>query len=322
MIDLLPYQQSIEKALSSIQFSQHPSNLYDPLRYFLKIGGKRMRPILALMACELFGESKEKAINAALAVEIFHNFSLIHDDIMDKAPLRRGQETVHKKWNDNIAILSGDVLLVKAYDCLLNYSPEVAITLFKVFNKTAVEVCEGQQWDMDFETEDTVTIDAYIEMIKNKTAVLLGCSLKMGGIVAGASEKDQKNIYEFGVNLGLAFQLQDDLLDVYGDQNKVGKQLAGDILANKKTFLLLSALNEANDLQKNNLISLLNETDNSKKIEGVINVYNELNIKDKTQEKIQQYYDLSMQYFTDISSSETAKKPLLSLSEYLLKREF
>lgn len=321
MIDLLPYQQSIEQALIKIEFSQQPSNLYDPLRYFLKIGGKRMRPILALMACELFNKPADEALNAAVAVEIFHNFSLIHDDIMDKAPLRRGQETVHTKWNDNIAILSGDVLLVKAYQYLSMHDSATALELLKVFNQTAVEVCEGQQWDMDFETVETVSIADYLKMIQYKTAVLLGCSLEMGAIVANSSKKDREALYNFGVNLGIAFQLQDDLLDVYADQDKFGKQVGGDILANKKTFLLLSAFEEANSTEKVALNSLLKETDKQLKLKGVIALYESLNIRQKTEEKMQYYYGIAMQNLADISCAESNKKPLYALSEFLMNRD-
>lgn len=321
MIDLAPYQQSIEKALGKIQFSPEPSNLYDPLRYFLEIGGKRMRPILALMACEMFNETSEKALNAAIAVEIFHNFSLIHDDIMDNAPLRRGQKTVHEKWNDNIAILSGDVLLVKAYEFISKYDSEVALELLKIFNKTAIEVCEGQQWDMDFESQNSVSIDDYLHMIKNKTAVLLGCSLEMGAIVAMASKADRDSLNNFGLNLGLAFQLQDDLLDVYADQGKFGKQVGGDILANKKTFLFLSAFESADNLQIKKLNLLLSESNPEAKIQGIIDLYDVLDIKLKTQIKIQHYYDLAMQHLSEISITETKKAPLHALSDFLMNRE-
>ena len=321
MIDLLPYQQSIEVALSNISFSKQPSNLYDPLRYFLKIGGKRMRPILALMACELYEKPIDSALDAAIAIEIFHNFSLIHDDIMDKAPLRRGQETVHQKWNDNIAILSGDVLLVKAYQFISKYDSDTALELLKIFNTTAIEVCEGQQWDMDFETEKSVSIDEYLQMIKYKTAVLLGCSLEMGAIVASASKADRTALYNFGVNLGLAFQLQDDLLDVYADQSKFGKQVGGDILSNKKTFLLIKAFEKANDSQGSVLNQLLEEKDQTLKIQGVINMYNALNIKSETQAKMKYYYDLAIENLAELSVSEKQKAPLLALSNFLMNRE-
>jgi len=321
MIDLVPYQQTIEKGLTQIKFSENPANLYDPLRYFLKIGGKRMRPILALMACELYGNDSNQALNAAVAVELFHNFSLIHDDIMDEAPLRRGKETVHVKWDANIAILSGDVLLVKSYEAISRYESNIALELLKLFNKTATEVCEGQQWDMDFETTENVSIENYLQMIKYKTAVLLGCSLEMGAIVAQASSQDRKALYDFGVNLGLAFQLQDDLLDVYADQSKFGKQVGGDILANKKTFLLLTAINDADPNQKQQLDSLLNEANNDLKIDGIKSMYTSLLVREKTEDKIDFYYQAAMQNLANISVSGSQKKPLSILSEYLMNRE-
>ena len=321
MIDLLPYQQSIEKAISNLNFPDQPNNLYDPLKYFMKIGGKRMRPILALMACELFEKPREDAMNVALAVEIFHNFSLIHDDIMDEAPLRRGHETVHKKWNPNVAILSGDVLFVKAYSLLANYNGDTLSDLLQIFNKTAIEVCEGQQWDMDFETSESVSIPDYLKMIANKTAVLLGCSLEMGAIVANAKKEDRQALYKFGVNLGTAFQLQDDLLDVYGDTEKFGKQIGGDILSNKKTFLLLTAQNTANEQQKETLIKWQNSTPNAEKVEGVIKLYDELNIKQLTEGKIQEFYQAAMANLEALSVSEIQKQPLRILSDFLMNRE-
>ncbi len=321
MIDLLPYQQSIENAISDLNLPNKPNNLYDPLRYFMKIGGKRMRPILALMACELFGKPKESALNAALAVEIFHNFSLIHDDIMDKAPLRRGHETVHKKWNENIAILSGDVLFVRAYMLIGKYKGTELKDLLEIFNQTALEVCEGQQLDMDFETAENVNISDYLKMIANKTAVLLGCSLEMGAIVANATATDRKALYEFGVNLGIAFQLQDDLLDVYGDKNKFGKQPGGDILSNKKTFLLLTAQKGANESQKKRLLDLQNSSPNAKKVELVTELYDDLNVKHLTKLKIQEFYDVAMSNLNSLSVSEQQKKPLYALSEFIMNRE-
>ncbi|MFK8045045.1 MAG: polyprenyl synthetase family protein [Crocinitomicaceae bacterium] len=321
MIDLLPYQKSIEKELDSFEFSNNPANLYDPLRYFLKIGGKRMRPILALMACELYDKDLSQALNASMAVELFHNFSLIHDDIMDQAPLRRGKDTVHVKWNENIAILSGDVLLVKSYQAISQYESKIALELLKLFNQTAIEVCEGQQWDMDFETTKNVSIADYIQMIKYKTAVLVGCSLEMGAIVAEASSKDRKALYDFGVNLGLAFQLQDDLLDVFADQSKFGKQVGGDILANKKTFLLLTAFQDADEKQEKVLIDLQKETDGPLKIEKTKEIYKELNIKLKTQNKIDEFYKMAMNNFNSIAVPNSKKEPLLELSNFLINRE-
>ena len=251
--------KKIEEEIIKIDFPSNPSNLYDPLRYFLAIGGKRMRPILTLMGAEAFGSTLEKALPSAMAVELFHNFSLIHDDIMDEAPIRRGQETVHTKWNSNIAILSGDVLLVKAYQMLAKQDASVMSDLLNVFNATAVEVCEGQQFDMDYESRNDVSIDEYIEMIRLKTSVLLGCALEMGAIIAEASKQNRELIYEFGQHIGIAFQIQDDILDLYADPDKFGKQVGGDVLSNKKTLLLLKAYELSNSTQKEELETLYNE---------------------------------------------------------------
>lgn len=230
-----------------------PRELYEPEHYILSLGGKRLRPLLALISCDLFGKAPQHALNSALCVELFHNFSLIHDDILDEAPLRRNQPTVHTKWNTNIAILSGDVMLVKAFEVLKNYESKEFSQLFSLFAKTSIEVCEGQQLDMNFENMDSVTVDDYIQMITKKTAVLLGCSLQMGAINAGVTQTDQDHIYEFGKHLGIAFQLLDDLLDAYAtDEKSFGKQIGGDIIANKKTFLVLKALELANVEQAKN----------------------------------------------------------------------
>ena len=321
MIDLSAYQNIIETELSKVSFPDSPVNLYDPLHYFLTIGGKRMRPALALMGCELFSNDYHKANYAALSVELFHNFSLIHDDIMDEAPLRRGNQTIHTKWNTNIAILSGDVLFVKAYQYLSNYEPVYLKSLITVFNTTAIQVCEGQQLDMDFETQDNVSIEDYIKMIGYKTAVLLGCSLEMGAIIGNASLQDRKELYEFGFNLGIAFQLQDDILDVYADQNKFGKQVGGDIIANKKTYLLLKALEDANIDQKNALKALSNETDSAQKIAGIKNIYKALSIKSKATDKMNFYYDIAMKNLASISVESSKKEPLIALSKYLMVRD-
>lgn len=321
MIDLSIYQEIVQKGIKEINFPNKPNNLYQPLDYFLNLGGKRIRPILALMACELFGGESNDAKNAALSVELFHNFSLIHDDIMDKAPLRRGQETIHQKWDSNIAILSGDALLVKAYQFLGTHSAELLKPLLEIYNQTAIEVCEGQQYDMDFETIQDVSIDEYLNMIGLKTAVLLGCSLKMGAIIAKASEEDQDAIYQFGFNLGIAFQLQDDLLDVYADQNKFGKQVGGDIIANKKTFLLLKAIEDADSNQSKRIKKALNCDDNSKKIEDIKEIYAELEIEKKADYKISEFYQKSIFNLNQITASEHLKKPLTLLSDYLMNRE-
>lgn len=321
MKDIQTYQNYIKEALAAFELPKAPENLYAPIDYFLDLGGKRMRPVLTLMGTELFDSAFKKAIPAALAVELFHNFSLIHDDIMDEAPLRRGKETVHTKWNTNIAILSGDALLIEAYKQLSHYEPVLLSKLLPLFNQTAIEVCEGQQYDMDFESMDSVEIDAYINMIRNKTAVLLGCSLKMGALIGGASENEASDLYEFGVNLGLAFQLQDDILDVYGDQSKFGKQVGGDIIANKKTFLLLKALEEANEDQTKRFEALFTEVDTNKKVNGVKALYAELNIREQAIEKMNSFYAIAMDSLDRIKQDDKVKEPLTNLAQYLLNRE-
>ena len=242
MRSILDYTEAFNDYLHSKIFLKDPVNLYEPILYILKLGGKRLRPVLTLMTAEIFDTSYEKALDAALAVEVFHNFSLVHDDIMDDAPLRRGQETVHEKWDINTGILSGDAMLINAYQLFENYDGNTFKDLAKLFSKTAIEVCEGQQYDVDFETRDDVTIPEYLKMIQFKTAVLLGASLEMGAIVANASQSCRDAIYNFGRDLGIAFQLQDDYLDAFGDPLTFGKQVGGDIIENKKTFLYLTAL--------------------------------------------------------------------------------
>jgi geranylgeranyl diphosphate synthase type II len=280
-----------------------------------------MRPILSMMSCELFSGEYENATNAAMGVEIFHNFTLIHDDIMDEAPLRRGKETVHKKWNINVGLLSGDVLMIESYIRLAKYKPELLPRLLKLYNLTAIEVCEGQQMDMDFENSSSVSIADYVRMIELKTAVLLGCSLKLGAIVGGANEKDAQELYEFGTNLGIAFQLQDDILDVYADQSKFGKQVGGDIIANKKTFLLLTALETANASQLKRLQQLLQETNNEIKLAGVLAIYEELNIKSKAEAKLNEFYATAIAKLDAISCPDEKKAPLRAIAMNLLSRD-
>jgi geranylgeranyl diphosphate synthase, type II len=235
------YRAAFVDALNQVGQVKEPKNLYEPIHYILSLGGKRMRPVLTLLSAEIFGANYQKAMHAAIAVEVFHNFSLIHDDIMDDAPLRRGNETVHEKWNLNTGILSGDAMLILAYQHFEQYEPAVFRALAKLFSKTAIEVCEGQQWDVDFEIRDNVTIGEYLKMIECKTAVLVAAALKMGAIIAGASEENCEAIYQFGRNLGIAFQIQDDYLDAFGDPETFGKQVGGDIIENKKTYLFLKA---------------------------------------------------------------------------------
>jgi len=288
------------------------------------LGGKRIRPLLALISCDLFGKSASLALNSALCVELFHNFSLIHDDILDKAPLRRNKPTVHTKWNTNIAILSGDVMLVKAFEILQHYSSEEFILLSKVFSKTAIEVCEGQQMDMNFENSLTVTVNEYIGMITNKTAVLLACSLQMGAINAGAKNEDQDHIYEFGKHLGIAFQLLDDMLDAFAtNKEQFGKQTGGDIISNKKTFLLIKAFELADEKQKKELnqLLLLTEKNVEEKISGVLKLYKEIGVKTLCEKEASHHTDIALSHLMKINANSEKKNELKLFTEQLLKRE-
>lgn len=303
MNTLESYSKLIEKEISSFSFPTSPLNLYDPLRYFMTLGGKRMRPMLTLMSAKLFDKSVEESISAALAVELFHNFSLIHDDIMDDAPLRRAKETVHEKWNTNIAILSGDVLFVKAYEEICKNPPHLIPALLMLFNKTAIEVCEGQQMDMDFETRNDVSSEEYIEMIRLKTSVLLGCALEMGAIIGETSLENRKALYDFGVHLGIAFQIQDDLLDLYGNPEKVGKQVGGDVLANKKTLLSILAKTYASEDQLMLLESLLNEPNPSEKLSQTISIFESLSIQEHCKNEMSKHYTHAMNALKSMSDN-------------------
>ena len=301
-----------------------PKELYEPEDYILSLGGKRLRPLLALISCDLFDKDSKLALNSALSVELFHNFSLIHDDILDAAPLRRNKPTVHVKWNTNIAILSGDVMLVKAFQILENYGLKEFKKLSTLFNNTAIEVCEGQQLDMNFETADKVTPDDYLNMITAKTAVLLGCSLKMGAINAYASEQDQNNLYEFGKHLGIAFQLMDDILDAFAqDPDKFGKQVGGDILANKKTFLYIKAQELASNEQKKELRTLfkLDDKEADKKIKGVLSVYNSLNIQSVCEQEAEKHTQVAVNYLEKVNANQTKKQALKTFALELLNRQ-
>jgi len=311
----------LESKIAELDFPLEPANLYDPLRYFMQLGGKRMRPMLTLMGAALFGKPAEKALHAALAVEIFHNFSLIHDDIMDEAPLRRKKQTVHTRWNTNVAILSGDVLLVKAYQEICKQDAAVLPELLAVFNQTAVEVCEGQQLDMDFEQQSDVSIPAYVEMIRLKTSVLLGCALEMGAIVAETSLENRKLIYEFGQHIGIAFQIQDDILDLYADPEKFGKQVGGDVLANKKTLLYLKAKELATPAQLQQLEDLVANNDPQVKVNGVRNLFDALQIKQEARKLMDAHYAVALKAFDSIAVPEASKKDLRELAAYLLVRE-
>lgn len=298
-----------------------PNQMYEPMAYILNLGGKRVRPLLTLVGCDLFNVNVNHAIQSALAVELFHNFSLIHDDILDKAPLRRGNTTVHEKWNTDIAILSGDGMMAKAFDELCKSNPVHIHDLLKLFSKTALQVCEGQQYDMNFETQENVSVDEYINMITFKTAVLLGCSLQMGAICANANTVNQNHVYEFGKNIGIAFQLLDDVLDVYATDDKFGKQVGGDIISNKKTFLLLKAFELASKNQKIELAELLKSLDYSLKVEQVTAIYNDLNIKQIATTEANKYTSIALTHLKEIDAEEAKKELLKQFAFHLLNRE-
>ena len=323
MTDFSNLFQQLEKGLQEIGMPSEPKNLYEPIRYTLSLGGKRLRPLLSLIAQRIFDPVSNLAINPALAVEVFHNFTLIHDDIMDEAPIRRGKPSVYKKWNTNVAILSGDVMLVQAYQLLSEVPSSILPKVLSLFNKCAIEVCEGQQYDMDFETRDTVLESEYIEMIRLKTAVLLGFALEMGALIGGASKKDAKLLCEFGQKVGIGFQLKDDLLDVYGNESKFGKQVGGDIISNKKTFLLINAFKRANATQKNELEHWLNieEFDNISKVNAVKEIYNQLDIQKITEDKMNEYFNDGFTLLEQIDVTDEQKKLLKSFTEKLNRRE-
>jgi len=310
--------------MQSQAFCKEPRNLYEPNNYFLQIGGKRLRPVLLLMATDLFDGNVQAALPAALAIEYFHNFSLIHDDVMDGAPLRRNFQTIHEKYNLNTAILSGDVLLVKAYEYLSKVDDQYFRKVFEVYSKTAVEVCEGQQYDIDFETQVEVTHAAYLEMIRLKTAVLLAASMKIGAILGGAGEKDADLLYEYAENLGVAFQIQDDILDAFGDESLVGKQPGGDIIQNKKTLLLIEALlrSEAEDDRRLTEIIQAPVTDKAAKVAAVLDIFETYNIRTFALQMRDSYVEKAMSALQQLSCAEEGKEALRQLVNHLVVREF
>ena len=312
----------INNRLTEHSYGEQPNELYEPIRYIMSLGGKRLRPVLVLLAYKLFKDDHETILDQALAVEVFHNFTLMHDDIMDDAPLRRGKQTVHEKWESSTAILSGDVMLVRAYDLLLDAPGDLRV-IIKAFNECAAGVCEGQQFDMNFETMSSVTEEDYINMIRLKTAVLLGFSLQFGAMLAGASEASTKALYKFGVDIGIGFQLKDDLLDVYADQEKFGKQVGGDIISNKKTFLLLKALELANEKQKTQLTQWIDEKefDSAEKVEAVTAIYDQIGIKELTLAKMNEYFDKGFESLDKIEVAEERKTGLKSFAQYLIERD-
>ena len=323
MHSIYQYQEFISDYLQSQYETKEPRNLYEPIHYILKLGGKRMRPVLTLMSAEVFDADYKLALPAALAVEVFHNFSLVHDDIMDEAPLRRGNETVHEKWDTNTAILSGDAMLILAYQYFEKYNTEVFRDLAKLFSKTALEVCEGQQWDVDFETRNDVTIPEYLKMIEYKTAVLVAASMKMGALVAETTIENADLIYDFGLNLGLAFQLQDDFLDCFGNPATFGKQVGGDIIENKKTYLYLKAMEFSSNQEKDQLLHLfsIHPEDNTEKIELVKAIFNKTGASKATQQAIQGYTLKAFDTLQKVGIDNEKKEKLKSFGENLMGRK-
>lgn len=322
MHSIQQYQDFVLDFLNAQPKLREPKNLYEPIQYILGLGGKKIRPVLTLMSAEIFDADYSKALPAALAVEVFHNFSLVHDDIMDDAPLRRGNVTVHEKWNINTGILSGDAMLILAYQYFEQYEPAIFRELAKLFSKTALEVCEGQQWDVDFETRSDVTIPEYLKMIEYKTAVLVAAAMKMGAIVAETSVENGKLIYDFGLNLGLAFQLQDDYLDAFGNPATFGKQIGGDIIENKKTYLYLKAIEFASAEEKAKLLQLFSVSldENESKIEEVKSIFNTSGASNATQQAIQDYTLRAFATLDKMNISSDKKAMLQSFGENLMNR--
>lgn len=319
------YQQQIEKVLRDKSYGTNPKELYEPIRYIMSLGGKRLRPVLVCLGCDFFDGITDMAISAAVAVEVFHNFTLVHDDLMDNAPLRRNQQTVHEKWNNNIAILSGDAMMIASYQELCKVNSPHLLQLISTFSETAIKVCEGQQLDMNYEKSQKVSIQQYLKMIELKTAVLLGASLKLGAIIGNAREEDADQLYEFGKHIGIAFQLQDDILDVYADEKKFGKQKGGDIIANKKTYLLLKAIEiaEGNRYMKEELYLWINapQFNAAEKIEAVTNIYNFLNVKELARMEMKKHYETALSCLNNIPVSQEKKQVLIDFAESLMTRE-
>ncbi len=310
----------ISTEIENTSYGQSPAELYEPISYMMALGGKRLRPVLVLMACQLFDSNVSKAINAAHAIEVFHNFTLVHDDIMDNAPLRRGQQTVYTKWNMPIAILSGDLMMIKATQLLCETETNELKALLDMFNKTAIEVCEGQQIDMNFEARNDVTHEEYIQMISLKTSVLLAASLHIGAKIGGASNEDAQYIYDFGKNIGIAFQIQDDILDSFGEGVKVGKKIGGDIASNKKTLLLIELLSACHKDDRALLEKLINETNEEAKIMGVLELYKKYQVKEFAEAEKSKYLNLAFQSLDKVKSNVEAKKLLSDTANELMTR--
>ena len=314
----------VNEYLDNLSYDRKPSSLYEPIRYVLSMGGKRIRPVLMLLSYNMFRENPEEILMPACALETYHNYTLLHDDLMDNADLRRGHETVHRKWDANTAILSGDSMLVLAYQRMAQCDKQKMPEVLSLFTETALEIGEGQQYDMDFEHRNDVTEDEYIEMIRLKTSVLLACAMKIGAILAGASKEDADNLYRFGEQIGLAFQLQDDYLDVYGDTRVFGKAIGGDITSNKKTYMLINALLRANDTQRAELEKWISATefDREEKIAAVTRLYNEIGIDKLAQEKINFYFEQSRKYLAAVSVAENRKAEITAYAQRMMKREY
>ena len=323
MRSIKQYQEFIEEYLSEQQIVREPKNLYESIRYILRLGGKRIRPTLTLMTAEIFGADYQEALPAALAIEVFHNFSLIHDDIMDDAPLRRGNETVHEKWDLNTGILSGDAMLILAYQYFEQYEPAVFRDLAKLFSKTAIQVCEGQQWDVDFEDREEVAIPEYLKMIEYKTAVLVAAAMKMGAIIATTCTENCELIYDFGLNLGLAFQLQDDYLDAFGDPATFGKQVGGDIIENKKTYLYLKAQEFSTPEQREELLHLfsIHPVDTTDKVASVKKVFEKTGAAAATQQAITDFTMIAFETLAKMNITEDKKDILRLFGEKLMSRQ-
>jgi geranylgeranyl diphosphate synthase type II len=300
----------------------YPGELFDPIKYVLSIGGKRLRPVLTMMACNLFSDNIENSIDPAIGIEIFHNFTLLHDDILDNALIRRNHPTVHKKWDVNTAILSGDAMMIKAYEFISECNETILRDVLNVFTTTALEVCQGQQYDMNFENRADVTVDEYLEMIRLKTSVLIAACFKLGAIVGNAPKSEQEKLYQFGQNIGLAFQLQDDYLDVYGNVDTFGKEIGGDIISNKKTFLLIQALQNAKGNLHKELLYWLNlkQFDRQQKILSVRQIYDELNLKDLSYSKMEEYHQLALWFLNQVQVNDTRKSELKNFADKLLLR--
>lgn len=322
MYTITDLQKLVEQEISKQQFVVEPKGLYQPIEYVMGMGGKRIRPTMCLAGCYLFTDDIQPALKPSLSLEIFHNFTLLHDDIMDNADVRRNQATVHKKWDENTAILSGDAMLIKAYQYASEINGQHLKKVIDLFSQTAIEVCEGQQYDMEFETRDDVEVSDYLNMIRLKTAVLLAASLKTGAILGDASDDDANLLYEFGENIGLAFQLQDDFLDVYGDIETFGKAIGGDIVANKKTFLLLNALQLASGSLRNDLLKWINavDFDAQEKIEAVKTIYNTLKVDELAREKMNFYFDKAIAALNKVNGRESMKEQLRHFAVKLIER--